>query len=545
MTYTRGGRRLRHYGFAAVTLLLALQIVTPATHVAVASVPSDCVGFCGGPAPSGCYCDATCEDEGDCCPGKCEVCGCGPAVGPTPTATATDPPTPTETPTETATPTETPTETATPTETPTETATPTETPTETASPTETPTETATPTESPTETATPALTPTPAATPTLTPTPTTAATAIPGDLNHFLCYELHGRRLNEQVSLVDAFDSTSVVARHAKRLCAPADKNGEDPTAPTDLDHLTGYTLRLSERFQRRRDQEVVNQFHPAGVRVDLIRPELLMVPTGKSLTDPPPPYTPAVDHFLCYRVRGGSLLRNAVTVTDQFVTAVQIGVKRALRLCVPVDKNGEGIFNGSRALMCYKARSRSGPPTSATLFTTNQFEDTTDFVFGLREFCVPSLLNPGAGTPTPARTATPTATETATPTPTATATPTFPCGNTAGICGGSCPTGEVCSTAEASVGGILTCQCVSGSTPCNGRKEPGDPAFPTCGGDCASGLVCESVTLGTTNYCVCADPNQACTTGACGVGVVCDPNETCVVSAAAVISTCGCVTDAN
>jgi hypothetical protein len=510
-----------------------------------------CAGSCGGVSPQGCFCDPECADpeNDDCCANACLVCGVGCVAVGTPTATLTPPPTltpvrtltllPTNTPTAptpTATPVE-PTATDTPIA-PTATDTPVE-PTATETPVE-PTATETPVE-PTVTETPVeptSTETPVATPTRTSTPTVAATATPQPgLDHFQCYELHGRRLNTQVSLVDAFGSTTPVARHAKRLCAPADKNGEDPAAPNDLDHLTGYVLRRSAPFKRLRDQEVVNQFHPAGVLVDLLRPEMLLVPTGKSLTDPPPAYTPGIDHFQCYRVSGASFLRNAVTVTDQFGEII-VGVKRALRLCVPVDKNGEGILDGSTALMCYKARSRSGPPTSATLFTTNQLEDATDFVFGLREFCVPSQLNPGDATPTPIATATPTATETATPVPTVTSTPSFTCGGfaVAGQCGGSCPTNQVCSTAHAVIGGNLTCECVSGSTPCNGRD---DPTFPTCGGDCAAGLGCESVTLGTTNYCVCADPAETCTTGVCGIGLVCPTNQTCVNTA----GNCGCVAD--
>ncbi len=472
-----------------------------------ASCAADCgcaaPDACGGEAPGGCFCDMDCLDFGDCCPDFFSPpCNGGLGVGPTPTVTppptvTLTPPPPTATVAATAT--------ETPTETPTETASPTETPVETATPTETLTPVATPTATPVETATPTETLTPLATPTLTPVPTPAATVVPGALDHFSCYELHGRTLNQPVSLVDAFGSASAVVRQAKRLCAPADKNGEDPTAPQDVDHLTGYTLRRNGHFDTIRKQQVVNQFHPNGVRVDLLRPEVLFVPTGKSLTDPPPPYTPAIDHFLCYRVSGGSLLRNAVNATDQFGTIV-VGVKRALRLCVPVDKNGEGILDGSQSLMCYKARSRSGPPTRATLFTTNQFETTTDFVFGLREFCVPSLLNPGAATPTPTPAATPTATETATPVPTATSTPATACGlGSNNQCGGSCPTGEVCSITPVVPGADPSCECVSGSTPCSGQD---DPAFPTCGGDCAAGFVCSAVTIiGGTNFCVCAIPS--------------------------------------
>lgn len=37
--------------------------------------PPSCVGFCGGAAPSGCWCDADCCGFGDCCPDQTAVCG--------------------------------------------------------------------------------------------------------------------------------------------------------------------------------------------------------------------------------------------------------------------------------------------------------------------------------------------------------------------------------------------------------------------------------------------------------------------------------------
>jgi len=36
-----------------------------------------CVGYCGGQAPSGCYCDNTCDQTGDCCADKQSACGGG------------------------------------------------------------------------------------------------------------------------------------------------------------------------------------------------------------------------------------------------------------------------------------------------------------------------------------------------------------------------------------------------------------------------------------------------------------------------------------
>ena len=64
---------------------------------------------------------------------------------------------------------------------------------------------------------------------------------PTALNHFLCYQISRGAIRETVTLTtNQFGSSSAVVRRAQRLCAPANKENEDPTAPGDVDHLTGY-----------------------------------------------------------------------------------------------------------------------------------------------------------------------------------------------------------------------------------------------------------------------------------------------------------------
>jgi hypothetical protein len=47
----------------------------PLGSVTQASMVSDCVGYCGGQAPAGCYCDDLCTKYGDCCADYEQVCG--------------------------------------------------------------------------------------------------------------------------------------------------------------------------------------------------------------------------------------------------------------------------------------------------------------------------------------------------------------------------------------------------------------------------------------------------------------------------------------
>ena len=192
-----------------------------------------------------------------------------------------------------------------------------------------------------------------------------------------------------MSLVDAFGPSTVRVLRSKRFCAPADKNHEDPTAPTDPDHLTVYTIKqTAPRFQRVHGFTVNNQF--GTMALDLVRPDALFVPTAKSHTGPIPSYTPAIDHFKCYKARG-RFRAGPIDVTDQFGSIVG-RIKRPVRYCAPVDKNGEGVLDPSTHLVCYQIRSAAGAPTPDTLYSLNQFGPDAFTIFGPRELCVPSTV---------------------------------------------------------------------------------------------------------------------------------------------------------
>ncbi len=239
------------------------------------------------------------------------------------------------------------------------------------------------------------------------------------LNHFECYRLKPPTFvaRRGVTLDDQLGPGSVDVKRPLGLCAPADKNDEDPTAPSDADHLVAYKMRQrTPVFARRTSVPVANQF--GTFVLDVVKPDLLLVPSAKSLTSTPPaPTAPAVDHFKCYKVARARAHINGVKVDDQFGT-LSLDVRKPTRLCIPADKNGEGIQDSAALLLCYRARVHPGTPgfvpPSGPVFTNNQFGTMTARVVKTRDFCVPSLLNPMAPPPTP----TPTA-----PTPTPTVTP--------------------------------------------------------------------------------------------------------------------------
>jgi hypothetical protein len=232
------------------------------------------------------------------------------------------------------------------------------------------------------------------------------------LNHFQCYGLKPPSFVARpgVALADRFGAGTVDVQRPVALCNPADKNDEDESAPADPDHLVAYRIRQrSPAFTRRNGVTVADQF---GTFVfDVVKPTLLLVPSAKSHdATPPAPSAPAVDHFKCYKLARARGRIDAVKVDDQFGT-LTLDLGRPLRLCVPADKNGEGIQDAAALLLCHKARVRRGTspftPPAGTIFTNNQLGGLAARVVKPGELCIPALLDPAAAPATPTPVATP------------------------------------------------------------------------------------------------------------------------------------------
>ena len=228
----------------------------------------------------------------------------------------------------------------------------------------------------------------------------AAAQSPGgsNLDAFQCYEVRPPAAFDRdgVTLLDRFGEQSVTLRHTFSLCAPADVNGSDPTAPTHPDHLTAYGLRSGNVFQRVRGVTVTNVF--STLQLDLVRPARLLVPSAKGLGGPPAsPVGSLLDHFTCYKVKrargeGPFGVIPVPQVTTQFETAA-MQLVRPKRLCAPVDKNGEspGADMHPDVLLCYRTRSDAHIPPRI-VFVANQFGQQQFGIAQRREMCVPSRL---------------------------------------------------------------------------------------------------------------------------------------------------------
>lgn len=214
------------------------------------------------------------------------------------------------------------------------------------------------------------------------------------LDHFQCYEVKPSNLTDQsVTVEDQFGTRTVRVRRAHLLCNPTDKNAEGIVDVTD--HLVGYKTRGPR--VKVLNQTVVNQF---GTHLlDVVHPDLLMLPTGKDGVA----QTPPLDHFQCYKVKrsrgSAKFQKRTVTISNQFETTT-LEVTKPFRLCAPANKNGEDPTAPEHPdhLLCYKVRSakfKGGPHT-----ILNQFEDQTANVIARRELCLPSLKNPPPTTTT-------------------------------------------------------------------------------------------------------------------------------------------------
>ncbi len=227
------------------------------------------------------------------------------------------------------------------------------------------------------------------------------------LDHFTCYQAGASKSSVKfpgipnppgISLVDQFGGTTAAVQKPKYLCAPTNKNGEDPTAPSHPDHLEGYQHKTAIPFTKRLDQRVVDQF--GQLVVDVVKPSHVMVPTAKSLVSTPPaPADPAVDHFQCYKVSDRTSPKfpgTGTPVEDQF-GAMTVEVRKPKFLCAPVDKNGEepGAEAHAGHLMCYQVKQVSLPKfvKRTNLFTANQFGAETLDAKKPTELCVPALTN--------------------------------------------------------------------------------------------------------------------------------------------------------
>jgi hypothetical protein len=277
----------------------------------------------------------------------------------------------------------------------------------------------------------------------------AGAQVPPPLDHFQCYQSKTASGTAHfiaipyLTTADQFGEWRFVVAKPTDLCAPANVEGSDPSAPSHTEHLESYQIKRvpgTGKFAKTLNQTVVDRY--GSLRVDLLKPERLMVPSNKSLVSAPTaPGSPATDHFTCYKLRISPgtpkfLARLASVVGDQF-GSLSVNIVKPRKLCVATNKENEepGAELHGEHLICYQVKLQSSF-TPVRAYTANQFGNETLDVKKPVELCIAAQLNPANATPTATQTpnvtptVTPTSTApTATPTISATPTPTFTVAN--------------------------------------------------------------------------------------------------------------------
>jgi hypothetical protein len=205
-----------------------------------------------------------------------------------------------------------------------------------------------------------------------------------------------------VTIVDRYGTYTPTLVDMHRICTPADKNGEDPTAPTNPNHEAAYFPSTTSSVTLATGVTVTNQF--GTFKMDVRGFNRLLVPTAKKLVPPAPNPLPkgAIPHFACHNVaniKGPPLNHTAVTVVDQFTSTPIPGfvLQSKWKLCVSADKNGEdpGAENKPDALFCFFA-ANTPPFGTKPLFLNNQFGPNQfanhPVATQYDELCVPSTL---------------------------------------------------------------------------------------------------------------------------------------------------------
>jgi hypothetical protein len=199
-------------------------------------------------------------------------------------------------------------------------------------------------------------------------------------------------------LEDAFGAVTVDVVKPAVLCAPANINDEDASAPGREDHLAGYAIK-GEKLLVRPSLEVVNRFGSLVVTANAR--DRMLVPSAASLSGPPSGLEPpGPDHFECYTVRVAAgekftpILR--VPLEDRFET-IQVDVRKPTRLCKPANVNDAdpGAPNHPAHLMCYAIKASRGSPKfvkTVPVFVNDEFGEHTFSLSSIQELCVPSTV---------------------------------------------------------------------------------------------------------------------------------------------------------
>ena len=133
----------------------------------------------------------------------------------------------------------------------------------------------------------------------------------------------------------------------------------------------------------------MNEF--GTTRVKLAKPDRLLVPTAKSLTNYPAPLAVPINHFKCYRLSAARGRVEGLAITDQF-GSIGLDIKKPLHLCLAAAVNGEPVPQPNASLLCYLVRGTRPLGAPPVVYTHNQFGQDQYAFYGPRDLCIPSTV---------------------------------------------------------------------------------------------------------------------------------------------------------
>ena len=227
------------------------------------------------------------------------------------------------------------------------------------------------------------------------------------IDTFICYQARESRLGERfepldVLLDDELDGPGTYTVRAPRaLCLAASVDGG--VVVDAVTHLESFSVRPTGTTPDhiRRTALEVKSLGP--LFVDTSKPDRLLVPASMDTQSPvtaPLPFAHDVDHYKCYKARITKRSpkywpKDVQLGIDDELESRAYDIRRPNALCTPVDKNGEGIKDPTRHMMCYQARRAKGEAKhtfAIGVHTATQFGQGQRDTRKVESVCVPARL---------------------------------------------------------------------------------------------------------------------------------------------------------
>lgn len=171
-----------------------------------------------------------------------------------------------------------------------------------------------------------------------------------------------------VTVVDELGAHALQVQRPDTLLVPSSKvlgSGGAPPYAGSIRHYTCHRARQSGFVPPAAGVDVGDQFRSATYQIR--RPARLCMPADKSGEDPSAPDDPVV--LVCYRVRGPRFVRTTVSTNNQ-TGPEALDVRQARELCVPGAIAGASTTSSTSSSSTFieVTTSTSGPSTTSTTF---------------------------------------------------------------------------------------------------------------------------------------------------------------------------------